>query len=50
MPSVSERQRRAAGAALAVKKGKGKKKNLKGASKGMYKTMSTAQLEEYARK
>ena len=38
----------AAGAALAAKRGERKKSDLKGASKGMYESMSEGQLEELA--
>ena len=39
----------AAGAALAAKRGKRSKKSLKGASRGMYKSMSKKQLREFAK-
>ena len=39
----------AAGAALAAKRGKRAKSSLKGASKGMYKSMSKKQLREFAK-
>lgn len=39
----------AAGAALAVKRGKRSKSSLKGASKGMYKSMSQAELRKMAK-
>jgi len=45
----SERQRKAAGAALAAKR-KGSSKGLKGASFSMYKNMSISQLRDYASK
>ena len=39
----------AAGAALATKRGERKVSSLKGASKGMYKSMSKKQLREFAK-
>jgi hypothetical protein len=48
MPAKSKKQQRAAGAALAAKRGETKKSSLKGASKGMAKSMSTNELEEMA--
>ena len=48
MPAVSKAQQKAAGAALAAKRGEVKVSELKGASKDMYKSMSEAQLEEFA--
>jgi len=39
----------AAGAALAAKRGKRKKLSLKGASKGMYKSMSKKELRRMAK-
>lgn len=45
----SERQRKAAGAALAAKR-KGSSKGLKGASLSMYKSMSISQLRDFASK
>jgi len=39
----------AAGAALAAKRGKGKKSSLRGASKGMYESMSKAELRRMAK-
>ncbi len=48
MKAKSKAQQKAAGAALAVKKGDAKKKDLKGASKEMVESMSEAQLEELA--
>lgn len=44
----SESQRKSAAIALAAKKGKIKKSKLKGASKSMYKSMSLAQLQDFA--
>lgn len=48
MPAKSKAQQKAAGAALAAKRGDAKKSDLKGASKGMYKSMDEQQLEELA--
>jgi len=48
MPSTSKAQQKAAGAALSAKRGDTKVKDLKGASKSMYKSMSENQLEEFA--
>jgi len=48
MPAKSKSQQKAAGAALAAKRGEMKKSELKGASKGMEKSMSEKQLEEFA--
>ncbi len=39
----------AAGAALAAKRGKRSKSSLKGASRGMYKSMTKKQLREFAK-
>ncbi len=39
----------AAGAALAAKRGERSKSSLKGASRGMYKSMSKKQLREFAK-
>jgi len=49
MPAKSKKQQMAAGAALAAKRGKRSKKSLKGASRGMYKSMSKKQLREFAK-
>ena len=49
MPTKSKKQQMAAGAALAAKKGKRKKSSLRGASKGMYKSMSKAELRKMAK-
>jgi hypothetical protein len=49
MPAKSKKQQMAAGAALAAKRGKGKKSSLKGASKGMYESMSQAELRRMAK-
>jgi hypothetical protein len=48
MPAKSKAQQKAAGAALSAKRGETKVKELQGASKDMYKSMSEAQLEEFA--
>lgn len=48
MPATSKAQQKAAGAALSAKRGDSKVKDLKGASKSMYKSMSEKQLEEFA--
>lgn len=49
MPAKSKKQQMAAGAALAAKRGKGKKSSLRGASKGMYESMSKAELRRMAK-
>lgn len=48
MPAKSAAQQKAAGAALSAKRGDTKVKDLKGASKQMYKSMSEKQLDEFA--
>jgi hypothetical protein len=48
MPARSKAQQKAAGAALAAKRGEQKKSSLKGASREMYESMSEEQLEEFA--
>ena len=48
MPAKSKAQQKAAGAALAAKRGDMKKSELRGASKDMYESMSEKQLEEFA--
>lgn len=48
MPATSKAQQRAAGAALSAKRGDTRVKDLKGASKDMYKSMSEDQLEDFA--
>lgn len=48
MPAQSKAQQKAAGAALSAKRGDTKVGDLKGASKGMYKSMSEKELEEMA--
>jgi len=49
MPAKSERQRQAAGAALAAKK-RGSAKGLRSASKGMYESMTGDELADFASK
>ncbi|WP_306228113.1 DUF3008 family protein [Bosea beijingensis] len=48
MPAKSAAQQKAAGAALAAKRGDMKKSKLKGASKSMEKSMSETELEKMA--
>lgn len=48
MPAKSKAQQKAAGAALAAKRGDAPKKALKGASRQMYESMSEKQLDEFA--
>jgi len=48
MPAKSKAQQKAAGAALAAKRGEQKVSSLKGASKEMYESMSEKQLDEFA--
>jgi 2-methylcitrate dehydratase PrpD len=48
MPAKSAAQQKAAGAALSAKRGKTSPSKLKGASRGMYKSMSEKQLDEFA--
>lgn len=48
MPAKSKAQQKAAGAALAAKRGEAKASDLKGASQSMAKSMSETQLEELA--
>lgn len=48
MPAKSKAQQKAAGAALAAKRGDMPKSKLKGASKEMEESMSESQLEEFA--
>jgi hypothetical protein len=48
MPAKSGAQQKAAGAALAAKRGKRKVSSLKGASKSMYQSMSEKELGEMA--
>ncbi len=49
MPAKSKAQQKAAGAALAAKRGDIPKKDLKGASRQMVKSMSESQLREFAK-
>lgn len=48
MPAKSKQQQKAAGAALAAKRGDMPKSKLKGASRSMEKSMSENELEELA--
>ncbi|MCV9966583.1 DUF3008 family protein [Pararhizobium sp. BT-229] len=48
MPAKSQAQQKAAGAALAAKRGDMKKSELKGASKSMEKSMSEKELKDLA--
>ena len=48
MPAKSKAQQRAAGAALAAKRGEQKVSDLKGPAKSMHKSMSEKQLEDMA--
>lgn len=48
MPAKSKAQQKAAGAALAAKRGEQPKSALKGASKEMYESMTEKQLDEFA--
>lgn len=48
MPAKSKAQQKAAGAALAAKRGDAPKKSLKGASKQMAESMSEKELEDMA--
>lgn len=48
MPAQSKAQQKAAGAALAAKRGDAPKKSLKGASKQMEESMSEKELEDMA--
>jgi len=48
MPAKSKAQQKAAGAALSAKRGDTKVSELKGASQGMYQSMSESELEELA--
>jgi hypothetical protein len=48
MPAKSKSQQKAAGAALSAKRGDTKVKDLKGASKGMYESMSEKELDDMA--
>lgn len=48
MPAKSKAQQKAAGAALAAKRGEIRKSELKGASKGMEKSMTEKELHDLA--
>jgi hypothetical protein len=48
MPAESKAQQKAAGAALAAKRGEQKVSDLKGPAKSMYESMSEKQLDELA--
>jgi len=48
MPAKSKAQQKAAGAALAAKRGEQKVSDLKGASKSMYESMTEEELDELA--
>ena len=48
MPAKSKAQQKAAGVALAAKRGELKKSELQGASREMYESMSESQLEDFA--
>ncbi|GFM31220.1 MULTISPECIES: DUF3008 family protein [unclassified Novosphingobium] len=48
MPAKSKAQQKAAGAALAAKRGEANKSDLKGASREMYESMNEKQLEDFA--
>ena len=48
MPAKSKQQQKAAGAALSAKRGKTSPRKLKGASKGMYKSMTKKELKKMA--
>jgi hypothetical protein len=48
MPAKSKSQQKAAGAALAAKRGDQKKSDLKGPAKSMYESMSERELDEMA--
>jgi hypothetical protein len=49
MPAKSKKQQMAAGIALAAKRGQRSKSSLKGASRGMYKSMNNAELRRMAK-
>jgi hypothetical protein len=49
MPAKSKKQQMAAGAALAAKRGQRSKSSLKGASRGMDKSMSRSELRKMAK-
>lgn len=49
MPAKSKKQQKAAGAALAAKRGDIRKSSLFGSSKQMYESMSEDELEDFAK-
>jgi hypothetical protein len=49
MPAKSKKQQRAAGIALSAKRGRRSKASLKGASRGMFESMSEKQLKDVAK-
>lgn len=49
MPAKSKAQQKAAGAALAAKRGEAKKSKLRGASRQMVKSMTESELEDMAK-
>jgi TATA-binding protein-associated factor Taf7 len=49
MPAKSKSQQKAAGAALAAKRGEAKKRDLQGASEEMYESMDEDQLRDLAK-
>jgi hypothetical protein len=48
MPAKSKAQQQAAGAALAAKRGEESPRDLKGASRAMFRSMSEEQLHDFA--
>lgn len=48
MPATSKAQQKAAGAALAAKRGETPKSKLQGASRDMYESMTEDELEDFA--
>jgi hypothetical protein len=48
MPATSKAQQKAAGAALAAKRGEAPKSKLQGASRDMYESMTEDELEDFA--
>jgi hypothetical protein len=49
MPATSQAQQKAAGLALAAKRGEANPDHLQGAAKSMYDSMSEPQLEDFAK-
>jgi hypothetical protein len=49
MPAKSKKQQMAAGVALAAKRGERSESSLKGASRGMYKSMSKKEMRRMAK-